>query len=497
MTDCHVFQHKLGRKAHRGPHGPGGLHGLSLMQRPAAAAQDKGESMYLDQAELASFLKAHPDVAYLDAVVIDLCGNAIGKRLPVAQAAKMVAGGTPVCGAMQLVDVRGNTADPLGHGFSDGDPDGMARPLAGTLSMIPWSGGRHAQVLCEMTRATDLQPFWYEPRRILRHVVDRFAETGLTPVLALELEFYLIDLARGDGDAPLPAASPLTGRRERQGQVLSLSKLDEYAGVISAIQAACATQNIPATTVISEYGPGQFEVNLEHQADPLRAADQAALLRRLVQAVARTQGFDATFMSKPFPGLTGSGLHIHLSLVDADGRNVFDPARPDGETRLGEAISGLQATMGEAMAVFAPNLNVYRRFEPDVFTPVTRDWGENNRSVAFRLPAVTDGAARRLEHRVAGAEANPYLVTAMVLAGVHHGLTHPADPGPKHEGNAGAEVDETLPLTMWDALAAWKAATILPGYVGADYIDMYHAVKTAEFTEFCREISAREFRWYL
>ena len=497
MTDCHVFQHKLGRKAHRGPHGPGGVHGLSLMQRPVAAAQDKGESMYLDQAELASFLKAHPDVAYLDAVVIDLCGNAIGKRLPVAQAARMVAGGTPVCGAMQLVDVRGNTADPLGHGFSDGDPDGMARPLAGTLSVIPWSGGRHAQVLCEMTRATDLQPFWYEPRRILRHVVDRFAETGLTPVLALELEFYLIDLARGEGDAPLPAASPLTGRRERQGQVLSLSKLDEYAGVISAIQAACATQNIPATTVISEYGPGQFEVNLDHQADPLRAADQAALLRRLVQAVARTQGFDATFMSKPFPGLTGSGLHIHLSLVDADGRNVFDPARPDGETRLGAAISGLQATMGEAMAVFAPNLNVYRRFEPDVFTPVTRDWGENNRSVAFRLPAVTDGAARRLEHRVAGAEANPYLVTAMVLAGVHHGLTHPADPGPKHEGNAGAEVDETLPLTMWDALAAWKAATILPGYVGADYIDMYHAVKTAEFTEFCREISAREFRWYL
>lgn len=453
--------------------------------------------MYLDHAELAQFLKAHPDVAYVDAVVIDLCGNAIGKRLPVAQAAKMVAGGTPVCGAMQLVDVRGNTADPLGHGFSDGDPDGMARPLSGTFSVVPWSGGRHAQVLCEMTSAADLQPFWYEPRRILRQVTDRFAETGLTPVLALELEFYLIDLARDDGDAPLPAASPLTGRRERQGQVLSLAKLDEYAGVISAIQSACAAQNIPATTVISEYGPGQFEVNLDHQSDPLRAADHAALLRRLVQATARQQGFDATFMSKPFPGLSGSGLHIHLSLVDDQGRNVFDPARPDGEALLGQAVSGLQATMAEAMAVFAPNLNVYRRFEPDAFTPVTRDWGENNRSVAFRLPPVTEGTARRLEHRVAGAEANPYLVTAMVLAGVHHGLTHPADPGPKHCGNAGSEVDGTLPLTLWDALAAWKGADILPDYVGADYIQMYHAVKTAEFTEFMAAISPREYRWYL
>jgi len=453
--------------------------------------------MYLDARELSDFLSDHPTVEYIDAVVIDLCGNAIGKRLPVGHAAKMVGGGTPVCGAMQLVDVRGNTADPMGHGFSDGDPDGMARPLAGSLSIVPWSGGRHAQVLCEMTRSTDLAPFWYEPRQVLRKVIDRFAGTGLRPVLALELEFYLTDIERGAGGEPIACASPLTGRRERQGQVLSLAKLDEYEPVISAIQAACKAQNIPASTVISEYGPGQFEVNLEHQSDPLLAADQAALLRRLVQATVRQQGYDATFMSKPFPGLSGNGLHIHLSLVDAEGNNVFDPAGEAGESLLGQAVSGLQATLHEAMAIFAPNLNVYRRFRPDEFTPVTRDWGENNRSVAFRLPPVTDGAARRLEHRVAGAEANPYLVTAAVLAGVHHGLTQGGDPGEKHSGNAGAEVDETLPLTMWAALEAFRTATILPDYLGADYIEMYHAVKEAEFTEFMEEISAREYRWYL
>jgi len=453
--------------------------------------------MYLDEQDLADFLGKAPGVEYLDAIVIDLCGNAIGKRLPISHAKKILSRGTPVCGAMQLVDVRGNTADPMGHGFSDGDPDAMARPLKGTLTTVPWSEGKHAQVLCELTNATDGSPFWYDPRRVLGKVVDRFAETGLTPVLALELEFYLTDLTRTDDGAPLPCTSPLTGRRERQGQVLSLAKLDEYQPVISALQAACAEQNIPASTVISEYGPGQFEVNLEHRSDPLRAADDAALLRRLVQATARQIGYDATFMSKPFPGLSGSGLHLHLSLVDDKGSNVFDPARTHSETLLGHAVSGLQATMHEAMAFFAPNLNVYRRFRPDEFTPVTRDWGENNRSVAFRLPPFSDGNARRLEHRVSGAEANPYLVTAAVLAGVHYGLTTKGHPGAKHGGNAGAEVDESLPLTLWDALAALRSADILPKYIGADYLEMYGAVKSAEFNDFMEEISAREYRWYL
>jgi len=453
--------------------------------------------MYMTEIELSDFLAAHPDVEFIDAIVIDLCGNAIGKRLPVAHAARMVKSGTPVCGAMVLVDVMGNTADPMGHGFSDGDPDALARPLAGTLAPVPWSNGRHAQVLCELTSADDGTPFWYDPRQVLEKVCKTFSKTGLAPVMALELEFYLVDLKRTDDGAPISCASPLTGRRERQGQVLSLAKLDEYQPVIGAMQAACIDQGLPVTTVISEYGPGQFEINLQHQSDPLKAADHAALMRRAVQATARQLGYDATFMSKPFPGLSGSGLHLHLSIVDEAGNNLFDPERADGETMLGHAVGGLQATLGEAMALFAPNLNVYRRFRPDEFTPVTRDWGENNRSVAFRLPPATEGAARRLEHRVSGAEANPYLVTAAVLAGVHHGLATSADPGSKHTGNAGAEIDESLPLTLWQALASFQTSKILPEYLGADYIEMYSQVKTAEFNDFMDEISPREYRWYL
>lgn len=452
--------------------------------------------MYLSEEKLGRFRAKHPDITYLDAMVIDLCGNAIGKRLPIADAAGILTGGTPICAAMQLVDVMGNTADPMGYGFSDGDPDAMARPLAGTLAPVPWTGGRGAQVLCTLNGAADGTPLWYEPRVVLQGVIERFAAFGLRPVLALELEFYLIDAAR-DGDAPLPCAAPGTQRRERQGQVLSLAKLDQFAPVLEAIQANARAQSIPVTSVISEYGAGQFEINLAHTDDPLRAADHAALLRRVVQGTARGAGYDATFMSKPFAGQSGSGLHLHLSLVNAAGENVFDPARADGETLLGHAVAGLQATMHEAMAIFAPNLNTYRRFKPDEFTPVTRDWGENNRSVALRLPPVSSGAARRLEHRVSGAEANPYLVTAAVLAGVLHGLEHKLDPGAKHTGNAGSAVDESLPLTLWSALDAMGRAEVLPDYLGVRYMEIYRAVKSAELSDFMEEISAREHRWYL
>ena len=189
-------------------------------------------------------------------------------------------------------------------------------------------------------------------------------------------------------------------------------------------------------------------------------------------------------------------MHIHLSLIDGDGWNVFDPGQQDGDSKLAQAVAGLQATMAEAMAIFAPNLNVYRRFKPDEFVPVTTDWGDNNRSVAFRIPP-SDPANRRIEHRVSGAEANPYLVIAAILAGVHYGLTKKLDPGNKHSGNAGAEVDAQLPLKLWQALAAIRQSTVLPEYMGNDYLQIYADVKQAEFYAFMEAIHPREYEWYL
>ncbi len=446
--------------------------------------------------EVKRLLQAHPDISHLDVLIIDLCGNAIGKRLPASAMESVFKQGTPVCGAMQLVDVMGNTDDPMGYGFSDGDPDAFAVPVVNTLSPVPWLPGNKAQVLCEFAGSKDGEPLWFEPRQVLKKVMAKFSDLGLSPRLALELEFYLLDPVRGDDGAPIPAASPRTGMSESSGKVLSLDKLDEFDEVLGAIESACAQQNIPTTSMISEYGAGQFEVNLQHQDDPLLAADHAALLRRAIQGVSRSLGYDASFMSKPFVEQSGNGMHLHLSLVDNKGNNVFDPGYRDGERNLAQAVAGLQATMAEAMAIFAPNLNVYRRFKPDEFVPVTTDWGDNNRSVAFRVPP-SDAANRRIEHRVSGAEANPYLVVAAVLAGVHHGLSEKLDPGEKHSGNAGAAVDPDLPLTIWQALESIRSASVLSNYLGADYLQIYADVKQAEFDAFMAEIHPREFEWYL
>jgi len=169
---------------------------------------------------LDSYLAIYPETSHLDVLIIDLCGNAIGKRLPRSAMQSMFKTGTPVCGAMQLVDVMGNTADPGGYGFSNGDPDAFARPIDGTLAPIPWLSGNKSQVLCEFVDSVDGKPLWYEPRQILKKMLHQFKETGYTPCLAVELEFYLLDTKRSESGTPLPASSPRTGLPDESGKVL-------------------------------------------------------------------------------------------------------------------------------------------------------------------------------------------------------------------------------------------------------------------------------------
>ncbi len=447
-----------------------------------------------NEQEWLDLLAAHPDLRHIDAFIFDINGTAVGKRLPRDHGINLFRSGSPLCAAMPLVDVLGNTADPMGYGFSDGDPDAWAKPLSGTVKPVPWSPGK-AQVLCQLHDPEKQQPYWYDPRTVLQQVVSQMHELGLYPVVAVELEFYLLEANRLDGSTPVPASSPRSGVTESMGKVLSIDKLDEFNPILDAIIDGSQHQGIPVSTIISEYGAGQFEVNLEHQSDPLKAADHALLLRRAIKGITHSLDLDATFMSKPFTDESGSGMHIHVSLLNAQGQNLFSSGDVATET-LQQAIAGLQVTLAEAMAFFAPNLNVYRRFKPDEFTPVTRDWGENNRSMAFRIPISSDNN-RRIEHRVAGADANPYLVIAAVLAGICHGISNTLKPSEMATGNAGAEVDADLPLTLWQALDRLQTASILPEYLGSDYLQIYREVKQAEFNDFMDVVSAREHDWYL
>ncbi len=201
-------------------------------------------------------------------------------------------------------------------------------------------------------------------------------------------------------------------------------------------------------------------------------------------------------MSKPFADLTGNGMHLHVSMLDEAGRNVFEDASALGSERLRHAVGGMLATMAEAFGLFVPNVNAFRRFGPNRFVPVTKSWGANNRSVALRVPA-GPGSARRIEHRVPGADANPYLVLAAVLAGAHYGLVNRIEPGEAAEGNAGAAADADLPFDWNAALERLQRASVLRDYLGQLYLDMYCETKRHEMRRFQEYVSPLEYQWYL
>lgn len=438
------------------------------------------------------------DEGPVDMLVGDICGIPRGKRLNGGAVRKLFGPGVTMPGSVFAVDITGSNVDPSGIGMADGDPDGYCRPVPGTLVPVPWAvRPTTRQVLASMFEA-DGRPYWLDPRHVLARVAARLGELGLKPVMAVELEFYLLDAERDGHGRPQLARSQVSGLRPAAGatQVYGLDEVDDAADVIDAAVAACRVQAIPANVAIAEYSPGQYEINLEHQPDPVTAADHGLLLKRAIKGTARSLGYDATFMARPFEGLAGNGLHLHISLLDDDGNNLFDDSRPEGDVRLRHAIAGLQAVMAESMLVFAPNANSYRRFEPDGNAPMMTTWGYDNRSVALRVP-VGRGNARRIEHRNAGADANPHLVAAVVLAGIHHGLTRRLDPGPPIEGNANQQATINLPIHWLDALRAFDNAAILPDYLGADYCHVYSACKWQEFTAFQARITPADYELYM
>lgn len=445
--------------------------------------------------ELTRFLAAHPDTKAIDAIFVDLSGIVRGKRIPVGQAGKLFESGMAMPGSVFLLDTQGESHDPLGRGFSDGDPDHAVRVIPGSLKPVPWSDRPLGQVMLRFYEH-DGQPYGFDPRTVLEGVVRRLSDLGLRPVVAFELEFYLIDRARAPGGAPQPPLSPLTGERDVSTQVYGMNEIDGFADLLTEAHEACAAQGVPTGTLTAEYAPGQFEINLLHIDDPLLAADHCVCFKRAVKGVARNHGLQATFMPKPYLDQAGSGMHLHVSLLDESGRNLFDGGKAKSSPTLRHALGGVLETLPEAMGILVPNPNGYRRFQPNIFVPIKRSWGYENRSVALRIPS-GDGASRRIEHRVAGADANPYLVLATILAGIHHGISGKLDPGAPAEGNAGDAFDPTLPLRPRRALEAMQRASILPDYFGADYVQIYAACKLAELDKFESVISPNEYLWYL
>lgn len=458
-------------------------------------AGDENMPKTADWEEAETFLAAHPEIAAIDAIIADLAGVNRGKRLGRHELAKLYNEGLQLPGTTFLIDVKGDSTDPGGRGSSDGDPDHVGKPIPGTLVPVPWSAQPVGQVLLTFFEQ-DGRPFVADPRHVLARVAARFEELKLKPVVAFELEFYLIDRERTADGAPQPAVSPLTRRRDAATQVYGMTEIEGFAAFLGDVAKACRAQNIPSGAASSEYAPGQYEINLAHTDAPLVAADHSVLLQRVIKGVALRHKLEATFMAKPYPNVSGSGMHLHISLVDETGRNVFDDGSELGSETLRHAVGGMLATMAEATAIFAPNVNSFRRFVNDSFAPTAPTWGSNNRSVAVRIPG---GPAkdRRVEHRTAGADANSYLVLAAVLAGIHHGITNRVDSGPPHTGSAYRQVEPTLPASWEAALTAFERAKVIPEYFGRAYCKLYHAVKKGEMDRFLSQISPLEYGWYL
>ena len=447
------------------------------------------------KARAEAFLAEHPDVANVDLILTDANGIVRGKRVRSDVLPKVFAEGVCFPGSVFACDISGDTVEASGLGFDRGDADDLAFPVSGTLAPTGWERGADAQVIMTMFDSGG-KPFFADPRQVLTRVLGRFGELGLKPVIALELEFYLVDRAPDEKGRPQPPRSPVSGRRESATQVYGMAELDDYSAFLAEVDRLATIQGVPADTAIAEYAPGQYEINLHHVDDALAAADHAVALKRIIRRAAEACGLDATFMAKPYADQAGSGTHVHVSLLDAEGRNVFAAEDPAGSPRLGHAAAGLLATMAEALALLAPNVNSMRRFQPDAFVPLKPCWGVNNRTAAVRIPA-GDAASRRIEHRVAGADANPYLVTASVLAGMHYGLSRELEPPPPATGNAAVDDGVLLPGSWLHAIEALEASTVLGDYLHPEFLRVYVACRRHERLRFHRSITPLEHDWYL
>ena len=424
------------------------------------------------------WLQDNPDIRAIRVAASDLNGVPRGKRMPVRFADKAAEAGTRFPMSVLNLDIWGEDIEDSPLVMDSGDRDGVLRPTERGFMPMPWLNTPTGLLPIWMFHE-DGRPFMGDPRQALAAVKDRFVQHGLTPVVAVELEFFLIDDAGGRLRVP---PSPRSGKRRMAGEILSLRALDQFDGFFTELYDACEVMDIPADTAISESGLGQFEINLMHQSDVLKAADDAWLFKMLVKGLARKHGFAASFMAKPYEDYAGSGLHMHFSVLDASGQNVFDNGTDQGSATLLHAVQGCLAAMPGSMLIFAPHANSYARLVPGAHAPTGIAWAYENRTAAIRIPS-GPSAARRIEHRLAGGDVNPYLAVAAVLGAALNGIEDDLPPSAPITGNAYALDLPQVPNTWDGAMATFEASAEVARIFDAELIRNFLMTKRQEARE--------------
>ena len=450
-------------------------------------------------AEAEAFLAAHPEIEAIDIVLHDSNGIGRGKIIRRSELMSVFATGRFMPISILGLDICGEDVHETGLIWDHGDGDLRAWPIPGTLAPLYGTSPPRGELLLSLYTLDGI-PMTSDPRHALQSQVNALAGEGLHPAAAFELEFFLLANDR-DADGRVRAADAvLDGRKSAKTEVYSVDHLHGMEPLFSDIYAGAAMAGIDAETVISEYAPGQYELTLHYRTSVMQAADDLVRLKRVVRIAARRFGVTACFMAKPIEQYAGSGMHFHVSLQDGKGKNVFAESQEGqwNETIL-HALGGMRATMGESMLIFAPHANSWRRFSNQSYAPVSANWGVNNRSVALRIPA-GPASARRIEHRPAGVDANPYLVAATVLAAMRHGLQQQIDPGPETTGNGYDVADgesATIPRDWRSAIEAAEKSAFLRSALGADMHRTFVAVKSSEYARVARTISDVDYDLYL
>ena len=432
------------------------------------------------------WLREHPEVKTIRVAAADLNGVARGKRIPARFTQKLLSEGTRFPFSVMNLDIWGEDVEDSPLVFEIGDPDGLLLPTDRGFLPMPWLSAPTALLPIWMFHL-DGRPYMGDPRQALAQVVERYRALGLSPVVATELEFFLID---DSGKTPRVPPSPRSGKRRTGGEVLSLRALDAFDQFFSELYDACEAMDIPADTAISEAGPGQFEINLMHQADPLKAADDTWLFKMLVKGLARSHGFAASFMAKPYAAWPGNGMHTHFSILDKKGKNIFNDGGPRGTDQLRHAIGGLLQALPGSTLVFAPHANSYDRLVPDAHAPTGIGWAYENRTAAIRIPA-SGPAARRIEHRVAGGDVNPYLMIAAILGAALIGLEDKIEAPEPFQGNAYQQKLPQLPGSWGAAIEAFASSEAIARIFPDEIVRNFQMTKRQEL-HYMAELSDQE-----
>lgn len=440
---------------------------------------------FADRERLAGWLRENT-VEEVECVTPDFAGVGRGKVMPAAKFTRFHPIYLPT--SLFFLTITGGYPDIENFRNYDTDADLMLKPDLATTRAVPWANDRSVQVIHDVCdRRGRIVEF--APRSVLRRVLAAYEKQGWRPVVAPELEFYLTK-PNTDPDYPLEPPIGRSGRQGAKAQAYSISAVDEYDRVIEHIYDYAAAQGLEIDTIIQEAGAAQLEINLNH-GDPLDLADQVFLFKRLIREAALRCGCYATFMAKPMEEQPGSAMHIHQSVVSIEtGRNVFSTDEGEASELFHHFIGGQQAYFRAATVMVAPYVNSYRRLIPGLTAPINLDWGPDNRTTGLRVP-ISEAEARRVENRVVGADANPYLAIAACLATGYLGMVEKVEPRSAVNSDS-YERPRELPYSLLAAAQEFADSEPLQSVLGRRFCKLYCAVKQQEYDDYMRVISPWE-----